>query len=169
MFVTTGTLNIIASDQSDSSYCAIRRNSYDNELNNHGKRLLEICKSADLKILNGSVCGDILGRATFHGRNGISVIDYAICDQETFSNVANFVVKQPCSLSYHSSIITWLNINTNISELESSHEHNSLSRLPMQFIWEKDSPSNFKEILMFTRSPNANTRIHCWRRPDQRY
>ena len=139
--------NIIVNDQSEYSYCPIRRNSYDNELNSHGKRLLDICGSADLKILNGRVSGDTLGRATFHGRNGISVVDYAICDQDTLSNVANFVVKQPCSLSDHSSIITWLNINTNISKLEPSHENNRLSRLPLQFLWEKDSAPKFKDIL----------------------
>ena len=96
---------------------------------------------------DGRVSGDTLGRATFHGRNGISVVDYAISDQDTLSNVANFVVKQPCSLSDHSSIITWLNINTNISELEPSHESNRLSRLPIQFLWEKDSAPKFKDIL----------------------
>ena len=149
--------NIIVNDQSEYSYCPIRRNSYDNELNSHGKRLLDICRSADLKILNGRVSGDTLGRATFHGRNGISVVDYAICDQDILSNVAHFVVKQPCSLSDHSSIITWLNINTNISELEPSHESTRLSRLPIQFLWEKDSAPKFKDI---SRSPNPHTRRH---------
>ena len=139
--------NIIVNDQSEYSYCPIRRNSYDNELNSHGKRLLDTCRSADLKIINGRVSGDTLGRATFHGRNEISVVDYAICDQDTLSIVANFVVKQPWSLSDHSSIITWLNVNTNISELEPSHESNRLSRLPMQFLWEKDSAPKFKDIL----------------------
>ena len=53
--------NIIVNDQSESSFYPIRRNSYDNEINNHGKRLLDICKSAELKILNGRVWGDTLG------------------------------------------------------------------------------------------------------------
>ena len=123
--------NIITNDLSDSSFRPRRRNSYDNEFNSHGKRLLDICKSADLKILNGRVNGDTLGRPTFHGRNGISVIDYAICDQDLFPYVSHFVVKQPCSLSDHSPIVTWININTSISELNSSHENNPLSRLPM--------------------------------------
>ena len=150
-------VSVIVNDQSEYSYCPIRRNSYDNELNSHGKRLLDICRSADLKILNGRVSGETLLRATFHGRNGIvSAVDYTICDQDTLSNVANFVVKQPCSLSDHSSIITWLNINTNISEHEPSHESNRLSRLPIQFLWEKDSAPKFKDIL---RSADLQTLI----------
>jgi len=67
---------MIANDQSQFSFGLTRRNSFDNELNNHRKRLLEICKSADLRILNGRVSGDSLGRATFHGKTGVSVVDY---------------------------------------------------------------------------------------------
>ena len=66
--------NIITNDQSEYALSFNQRNSFDN----HGKRLLEICRSADLRILNGRVSGDSLGRATFHGRNGTSVVDYAI-------------------------------------------------------------------------------------------
>ena len=96
------------------------------------------------------------GRPTFHGRNGISVIDYAICDQELFSNVSNFIVSQPCSISDHSSIITSININTTIGEPESPIENNPMSRLPMQFLWENDSAPKFKDVL---RSPDLQMLI----------
>ena len=52
------------------------------ELNSHGERLLEICKSADLKILNGRVSGNSKGRVTFRGKNGLSVVDHAVCYQD---------------------------------------------------------------------------------------
>ena len=74
---------MITNDQSHLSSSSSQRNSFDNNINNHGKRLLEICRSADLRILNGRVSGDSLGRATFHGKAGISVVGYAICDQTT--------------------------------------------------------------------------------------
>ena len=38
---------IITNDFSESSLCATQRKSFDNDLNNHGKRLLEICRSGD--------------------------------------------------------------------------------------------------------------------------
>ena len=113
-------------------------------------------KAPNLKMLNGRVWGDTLGRPTFHRRNGISVIYYAICDQDLFSNVSNFVVSQPCSISDHSSIITSININTTIGEPESSIENNPLSRLHMQFLWENDSASKFKDVL---RSPDLQMLI----------
>ena len=37
-----------------------------------------------LTIMNGRSRGDSLGRPTFHGKLGVSVVDYAICDQDLF-------------------------------------------------------------------------------------
>ena len=67
------------------------------------KRLLEICKNLDLRIVNvnGRANSDTLGRPTFHGKNRTSVIDYVMCDQYTLLNVNSFVVKQPSYLSDH--------------------------------------------------------------------
>ena len=110
---------VITNDQSEFSSYGTQRNSIDNELNNHRKRLLEICRNTDLRILNGRVRGDSLGRPTFHSKSGVSVIDYAICDQDLFRHIANFPVSQfpnfpavKSSYSDHSPVITWLNINT---------------------------------------------------------
>ena len=58
--------NIITNDQSEYALSFNQRNSFDNALNNHGKRLVEICRSANLRILNGRVSGDSLGRTTFY-------------------------------------------------------------------------------------------------------
>lgn len=77
----------LTNDRSEFSLRPAQRNSFNNEINNHGKRILKISKSADLKNLNGRVRGDSLGRATFHGTNGANVVDYAICDQDLFSNI----------------------------------------------------------------------------------
>ena len=125
--------NLIANDESELSLCPTQRNSFDNELNSHGKRLLEICKSADLRILNERVSGDSLRRVTFHGQNGMSVVDYAVCDQDLLSHVANFVVKDPLHLSDHSAITTWMNINQKTSYNHTMLEGDTLTRLPKQF------------------------------------
>ena len=123
---------IITNDFSESSLCATQRKSFDNDLNNHGKRLLEICRSADLRILNGRINGDSL----FHGKSGISVIDYSICDQDLLRNITSFIVKEPNSLSDHSPIVTWLKVNRNLDD-DSSNEaiiNDSLTPLPKQFL-----------------------------------
>ena len=96
---------MITNDQSHLSSGSTQRNSFDNNINNRSKRLLEICRSADLRVLNNRVSGDSLGRATFHGKAGISVVNYAICDQTLFSHILNFIVKEPTYLSDHSPLV----------------------------------------------------------------
>ena len=59
---------LIENDRSANSLHPPNRNTFDNVINKHGKRLLEICKSFDLKILNGRTKGDTLGRPTYHAR-----------------------------------------------------------------------------------------------------
>ena len=141
--------DIIDNDQSKSAFEPVQRNSFDNVLNSHGKQLLDICKNLDLRIVNGRVNGDNLGRPTFHGRNGASVIDYIICDQSTFLNITGFVVKQPSYLSDHSAIVAWLNLSTNLptSETQTLNSTSRLIRLPRQFCWENDSYLKFRNTL----------------------
>ena len=134
-------------DQSEFSLCALQRHSFDKELNNHGKRLLERRRSADLTIMNGRSRGDSLGRPTFHGKSGVTDVDYAICDQDLFHSIANFVVKEPWSLSDHSPIMTWLNITTINTQLATENTNDTLIRLPKQFMWENDSSQKLKTAL----------------------
>ena len=143
--------NLITNDQSEFSLCPTQRNSFNNQLNSQGKRLLEIFKSADLRTLNGRVSGDSLGRVTFHGKNGVSVVDYAVCDQDLLSQVANFVVKDPLHLSDHSPITTLLNINKKTNYNHTILEGDTLMRVPKQFLWEDDSAQKFKDALRSSR------------------
>lgn len=93
----------------DIYHKSIREN-FDNKINNHGKRLIEICKNCNLRILNGRIKGDSLGKPTFHNKYGTSTIDYAICNTELINNIKFLVVQEPSYLSDHSQITTWLNI-----------------------------------------------------------
>ena len=51
-------------------------NNLDNNINIHGKFILEICKNFDLRILNGHFRGNSLGNFTYHGRKANSTIDF---------------------------------------------------------------------------------------------
>ena len=141
--------DIIDNDQSKSDFEPVQRNSFDNVLNSHGKQLLDICKNLDLRIVNGRINLDTLGRPTFHGRNGTSIIDYIVCDQSTFLNITGFVVKQPSYLSDHSAVVAWLNLSTNLptSETQTLNSTNRLLRLPRQFCWDNDSYLKFRNTL----------------------
>ena len=105
----------------------------------------------DLRILNGRTNGDTLGRPTYHGRNGTSVVDYIICDHEIFS-------EQPSYLSDHSQVVGWFKSKVSTSPSHSDKQANleTLTKLPPQFIWENDSSLKFSSSLNL---PNIQTMI----------
>ena len=48
------------------------RNNYDSYSNKHGDRILDICKTCNLRILNGRKSGDTFGKPTFYSHDGSS-------------------------------------------------------------------------------------------------
>ena len=151
--------NNYINDLSNDSLQPKNRLNFDNTTNNHGLQLINICKNTDIRILNGRTKGDSLGRPTFHGNNGTSIIDYAICNQETFQSVNNFVVKPPTYLSDHSQIIAWVDINKNLPERETNlpkPEWTPLHKLPLQFDWSENSKINFRQTL---KSPEIQRKL----------
>ena len=68
----------------------------------YGKRLLEVCQKARLRIINGRKIGDSTGNLTCHKYNGSSTVDYFIADVNLFSHVRYMRVHDwtPC-LSDH--------------------------------------------------------------------
>ena len=136
-----------------------KRLNMDNTINNHGKHLINICKNVDLRILNGGTKGDSLDGPTFHGKNGISVVDYIICDQDTFQNVNYFVVKAPTYLTDHSQIVTWIDIpklTKNNGEDQYQSEQTPLHKLPLQLEWSENSKNKFRQAL---KSPEIQMKL----------
>ena len=136
-------------DTSDDSFCPQERQNFDPTINNHGKKLIEICKNCDTRILNGRTLGDSLGRPTFHGQNGTSVVDYIICSQNLLQNTKHLVVKPPNYLSDHSQVIAWLNIQRDMqNEIDYQNKtKTNLEKLPFQYIWTNDSKDLFVKQL----------------------
>ena len=66
------------------------RSSLDKYVNNYGKRLLDLCKSLDMFIVNGRVGSDTpIGKATCEN---VSVVNYAICTPNVLSCMNDFYV-----------------------------------------------------------------------------
>ena len=135
------------------------RKSFDNNINNHGKLLLEIFKSQNLKILNGRKTGDFLGKPTFHGFNGLSVVDYIIVSQNLFDITSYFVVKEPTYLSDHSQITAWFSITKALSNFQNNKTNlrDKLKRVPSQYIWETGSKERFQEAFVSVDSSQLIT------------
>lgn len=69
-----------------------KRHSADSVLNNEGKKILDLCNSYGLAIVNGCTTGDLEGNFTFIGGNGCSVIDYCLIGMDWEKNIMDFKV-----------------------------------------------------------------------------
>ena len=124
-----------------------KRRNYDTHINEHGKSLLDICKSCDLRIVNGRTTGDSFGNITYHSPKGISTVDYFVVSHELLSLTENFIVKEPTIFSDHSQLICWLNISPSISPQTNTPPQAKAFDLPKQFIWNETSREHFLNIL----------------------
>jgi exonuclease III len=68
------------------------RNHYDKIINNRGHEIIDLCLSANLRIMNGRMLGDLLGNFTCF-KNGVSTIDYCLVEQNVLRMFATFVWK----------------------------------------------------------------------------
>ena len=93
------------------------RKSFDTHVNDLGKQLLEMCKSLDLRILNGRCKCDPLGQITFHGNQGFSTVDYIIASHDILYLFKTLVVRQPSPFSDHCQLITWIKIDPSVLQL----------------------------------------------------
>ena len=68
----------------------VNRTNMDSEVNNNGKRMIEMCQVNELCILNGRFGTDKnLGKNTF---GAVSTIDYAMCTPDLFAYINDFTV-----------------------------------------------------------------------------
>jgi len=104
----------------DSDYCPDNtsvRASVDSSLNCHGVRLLDLCKSTSLRIVNGRVGNSC--KQTFYSNNGTSVIDYLLTKECSFSNISDFTVHDFNEFSDHAPLHFSLLCNYVSSEYQS--------------------------------------------------
>ena len=88
-----------------------KRLNKDGTTNAFGKKLIYMCKNAQLRILNGRTIGDLRGNLTYLHPMGTSTIDYAIIAQDMLTQVACFKVHPINYLSDHALISTHINLS----------------------------------------------------------
>ena len=76
------------------------RLSEDAKMNKYGRELLELCKSSDMRIMNGYF-DNTTATYTCYTANGKSLIDYLICDAYCFSKLSTFIIDPLNSDSDH--------------------------------------------------------------------
>lgn len=114
-------------------------------LNSNGHLLLDFCKQTGLRIMNGRVGNDEgVGKYTFVGNRGCSVVDYVLASQNLFPLVKTFEVQDPNILSDHCII--------NVSfELANENENNCNSEdyesVSFQYKWNPERKAEFLHLL----------------------
>ena len=81
------------------------RHSEDHDKNGNGSKLLNLCRTSGLIILNGRTRSDAQGACTFFNSRGMSVIDYCIVNIEAWNNVYDFQVDLFNDFSDHAPIV----------------------------------------------------------------
>ena len=83
--------------------------------NSYGKQIIDLCISAKLRILNGRILGDTMGRITSYNYRGTAIDDYSICSASLLNTVLTFEVGDyspllsdhcPITLTLHSFTLT---------------------------------------------------------------
>ena len=124
------------------------RNGFDGESNKSGHLLLDLCKSQNLRIVNGRTTGDSYGRFTSYNVNGgASVVDYAIVPDDQFNKVDSFVVRPPNLLSDHCQIIAWIDTKRNDTFSEPTSTNYKWQKVPTKFKWKTNSKSKYSKAL----------------------
>ncbi|CAG2194702.1 unnamed protein product [Mytilus edulis] len=112
----------------------LTRKSQDKIINPQGRDLLDLCVSAQLRILNGRFIGDLLGNMTFFSMKGCSVVDYAITSESLLSSVNYFIVKTPSYFSDHNQIVTHLKCDGKLPNI-----NNINKKIDFEFKWTNTS------------------------------
>ena len=123
----------------------LKRVSEDKGFNRYGSELLDFCKQTGLRILNGraGVDGNI-GKCTYVGSAGRSLVDYVIVSQEIFSLVDNFSVSDPNILSDHCIVNFSLCSDVNF---DNNNTENMESPLQYKYVWNNEHVAAYQNAL----------------------
>ena len=123
------------------------RNSQDKCVCTRGKRLLEACISAKLRIVNGRKLGDSVGQFTSHNTNGSSMIDYVISHESMLMNIPFFKVdKFMGDLSDHCSLSWAINIYRRNYQ-KNNIEYKYYKKIPQKLKWDNKFINKFQNLI----------------------
>ena len=91
-FIAEGNGNFIPGGDIPPPTNLPKRQNFDNTFNDHGKQLLDLSKTCNLRILNGRSKGDTLGNFTYHSITGVSTEDYIIVSHDLLASIQGFAV-----------------------------------------------------------------------------
>ena len=119
-----------------------QRNAQDIKTNTYGTKLLNLCSTSNLVILNGRKLGDLGGKLTSHQYNGSSTVDLSLCTRDIYYNITHFRVLDPVWFSDHCPTLTYLNTGI-LNDYYVKNDPTPLLDLPTKFKWHSHSSQKF--------------------------
>ena len=119
-----------------------------------GHKLIALCQTSGLRIVNGRKLDDTLGMKTCHKWNGSSTVDYAISHVSLFPQILSFRVLDILNEWSDHCPIT-INLNISISRNNSAH-HQCSTKCPRKLKWTAERESTF---IQYLSSTPAQTRL----------
>ena len=125
------------------------RNNCDRNSNSYGQKLIELCKTVPLRILNGRKIGDLLGNFTCFTPRGCSAVDIGAVSPSLVNKIQYFLVDNPyLHLSDHTHIELGLTVNIiPVSRPTSAINECSMLPKPDKIVWDKKLADKYKIIL----------------------
>ena len=118
----------------------MQRCSLDRGSNRFGDCLLDLCKSFNIKLLNGRLFPNT-DKMTCFTANGESVVDYVVTSQNNFTSISDMQVHDFNEFSNHAPIIFSLKIGTERSNITDA-TYRTVHR------WDENLKKEFVENLM---------------------
>ena len=128
-----------------------KRANCDKKTNPMGVKLLDLCRTHDLQILNGRTTGDRSGSFTFYDTmQGASTIDVSVASDRLSALVSSFVVLPQTDVSPHCKIVTRIkNLKADIRKAKKEEEYPWVP-VPRAYRWSDDSADRLSTALSST-------------------
>ena len=145
VFDSYANIDVLPADyETDES---LSRVSQDRVVNRNGRKLLEFCKLNSLRVCNGRVGMDSgVGKYTFVGSSGCSVIDYIIVNPRLLEAMSSFQVCDPNILSDHCAVEFSIVRKIN-KEANPEVETDSCERVQKKYIWDEEQVGQYRDSL----------------------
>ena len=109
---------------------SIYRVNKDTVTNDYGYKLINLCNSCDLAMLNGRAFSDKSeGQTTFCGPKGESTVDYVLCDKYVLSYINDFCISDHVPYSDHKMLSFKMKSFINLQNREARDENDSKTPL----------------------------------------
>jgi hypothetical protein len=127
------------------------RGNMDPLINSYGLRLLELCQSVPLRILNGRKLGDITGSYTCYKHNGQSVVNYCMASPTLYPNISSLIISEFMPhISDHCSVE--VSISTKYLCYDSLSNSYEFITKPKKVHWSSDIANAFERLLQENKS-----------------